>query len=323
LPYNWWGVLLKEHGSGWGWWLRYIAFLVSFLAIIQYFSSPDRIYWAVVTPANSWSFGPYVNHNHYAGLMEMLIPLSVGYWLARRKTDPLQAALAFSLLIPIVSVLLCASRGGLIALSAECVVLLLVLLKLARTRGRRPVRPTVVLAATALVVLGFSWIDPGDSFTRLETLVRPSLAKEVGFGNRKEVALDSLRIVRDHPWIGTGFGSFKTVYGQYQSFPDDSLWDHAHNDYVELLAETGLIGGGLTALAILLFLNLSFRRLLDRLARGSGWMALGAALGCCGLLVHSFFDFNLHLPANALWFALCVALATCRPGLVKAPPVPG
>ena len=219
--------------------------------------------------------------------------------------------------------LLCASRGGLIALAAECIVLLLVLLKLARTRGRRPVRPAVVLAAIALVVLGFTWIDPGDSLTRLETVVRPNLAKEIGFGNRKEVALDSLRIVRDHPWVGTGLGSFKTVYRQYQSFPDDSLWDHAHNDYAEVLAETGLIGGGLTALAILLFLNLSFRGLLDRLERGSGWMALGATLGCCGLLVHSFFDFNLHLPANALCFALCLALATSRPGFVKAPPVPG
>jgi hypothetical protein len=75
------------------------AFLLSLEAIIQHFSSPDRIYWAVATPANSWSFGPYVNHNHYAGLMEMLIPLSVGYWLARRKSDPLRAVLGFALLL--------------------------------------------------------------------------------------------------------------------------------------------------------------------------------------------------------------------------------
>jgi O-antigen ligase len=152
----------------------------------------------------------------------------------------------------------------------------------------------------------------------LETVVRPSLAKEVGFGNRKEVAVDSLRIVRDHPWVGTGLGSFKTVYAEYQSFPDDSLWDHAHNDYAEALAETGLIGGGLTVLAILLFLSLSFRGLLDRLTHGSGWMALGGTLGGCGLLVHTFFDFNFHLPANALWFAFCLALSTCGPGSVRS-----
>ena len=129
-----------------------------------------------------------------------------------------------------------------------------------------------MLAATGLVALGFSWIDPGSSLTRLETVVRPSLAKEVGFGNRKEVAVDSLRIVRDHPWVGTGLGSFKTVYAEYQSFPDDSLWDHAHNDYVEVLAETGLIGGSVIAAAILLFLGLSFR--------GSLAASLAAQVGC-------------------------------------------
>ena len=251
------------------------AFLLSLEAIIQHFSSPDQIYWEVNVTPGGWNFGPYVNDNHYAGLMEMLIPLAAAHWLARRRTDPWRPVLGFALLVPIVSLLLCASRGGLIALALECGVLLVVLFKLARAPGRRSIRPAVVLAAIALVVLGFMWVDPGDSSTRLQTLLRPSLAKEVGFGNRKTVALDSLGIVRDHPWLGTGLGSFKTVYGQYQSFPDDSLWDHAHNDYAEVLAETGIIGGGLTVLAILLFLNLSFRGLLDRLAQGSGWNGLG------------------------------------------------
>jgi len=285
------------------------AFLISLLAIIQYFSSPDRIYWTVTLPAANWSFGPYVNHNHYAGLMEMLIPLALGYWFTLRKGNPLRILLGLPLLLPIVSVLLCASRGGLIALSAEGVLLSVVLFKLARSHGRRPIRPASVLVAVAVVVAGCIWIVPGDNLTRLETLFQPRLAEEIGFGNRAEVALDSLRILRDHPWAGTGLGSFKTAYSQYQSFPDDLLWDHAHNDYAEALAETGFLGGSLIVAAMVLFLGLSFSGLLIRLTDGSGWMPFGAALGCCGLLVHSFFDFNLHLPANALWFAFCLALA--------------
>jgi len=295
------------------------AFLMSLLAIIQYFSSPDRIYWTVSLPAATWSFGPYVNHNHYAGLMEMLIPLAIGYWFTLRKGDPLRVLLGLPLLLPIVSVLLSASRGGLIALAAEGAVLLAVVYKLPRTHGRRPIRPASVLVAIAVVAVGCIWVVPGDNLTRLETLFQPKVAKEVGFGNRAEVALDSLRILRDHPWAGTGLGSFKSVYSQYQSFPDDNLWDHAHNDYAEALAETGFLGGSLIVAAIVLFLGLSFRGLLIRLTDGSGWMPFGAALGCCGLLVHSFFDFNLHLPANALWFALCLALATCGPRLMKSP----
>jgi len=293
------------------------AFLISLLAIIQYFSSPDRIYWSMSLPARSWSFGPYVNHNHYAGLMEMLIPLAMGYWFTLRKGDPRRVLLGLPLLLPIVSVLLSGSRGGLIALAVEGAVLLAALLRLPRTHGGRPIRPASVLFVIAVVAAGCIWVVPSANVTRLETLFQPKLAKEIGFGNRAEVALDAMRILRDHPWVGTGLGSFKRVYGQYQSFPDDNVWDHAHNDYAEELAETGLLGGSLIVAAIVLFLSLSFGGLLIRLTDGSGWIPFGAALGCCGLLVHSFFDFNLHLPANALWFAFCLALATTAPGPVK------
>jgi O-antigen ligase len=91
------------------------------------------------------------------------------------------------------------------------------------------------------------------------------------------------------------------------------LWiDYAHNDYLQALAETGLVGAVFIASALALFLRLAFRDL-PHAASDGGWIRLGAALGCCGLLVHSFFDFNLHIPANAAWFAVLAGLATISP----------
>ena len=113
--------------------------------------------------------------------------------------------------------------------------------------------------------------------------------------------------------MGVGLGSFETVFPRYQSFPSDAGWDHAHNDYVEALAETGLTGGALVLCALGLFFFLAFRNLRERLRFPTGQMQFAAALGCCGLLIHSFADFNLHIPANAAWFSVCAAIATSGP----------
>ena len=125
------------------------------------------------------------------------------------------------------------------------------------------------------------------------------------------MSLDSLGIVHDHVWLGTGLGSFETVYSRYQSFPSDLDWDHAHDDYAEALAETGLIGGILIVAAAALFLAGAFRNA-RRSESAAEWIQVGAAIGCCGLLFHSFMDFNFHIPANAMWFAACAALARSR-----------
>jgi O-antigen ligase len=147
---------------------------------------------------------------------------------------------------------------------------------------------------------------------------------EISLGDRLTVSADSLRIFRDHPWLGTGLGSFEAVFPEYQSFPSDLRYDHAHDEYAEALTETGLVGGALIVLALGLFFRNAFRNLNERLENEAGWIQMGAVLGCCGLLVHSFVDFNLHIPANAMWFALSFGIATSfsersRPGSQSPP----
>jgi O-antigen ligase len=285
------------------------AFALALFAILQFFSSHGLIYWVVRPQWGGYVFGPYVNHNHYAGLMEMLIPVAAGYALSRPANQPLRALLGFTVLVPIASLLLSGSRGGFVSLTAETAILGAILLRHGRLAGQPSwVAPAVV--SITLAGLLFFWMDPGDISKRLATVAEVTQAPEATLGERKAVAVDSLRILRDHPWLGAGLGSFETAYPRYQSFPAGHVYDHAHNDYAEALAETGLVGGILIVVALGLFLRLAFKNLGERLRHQAGWIQFGGTLGCCGLLVHSSVDFNLHIPANAAWFAVCAALGT-------------
>jgi len=126
-------------------------------------------------------------------------------------------------------------------------------------------------------------------------------------------------MLRDHPVLGVGLGGFETAYPRYQSFPSDLWIDHAHNDYAEAVAETGLVGAVLIFSALALFFWLAFRDWSQRLRPGGSWIRLGAALGCSGMLVHSLVDFNLHIPANAAWFAVLAGIATAEKPLRTFP----
>jgi O-antigen ligase len=169
------------------------------------------------------------------------------------------------------------------------------------------------MAAVVTILAGvmlFAYVDPGWVARRLGSVVyvQDSWAEWAGF--RKSYALDALRMWRAHPVLGVGLGDFETAYPRYQSFPSDLWIDHAHNDYVEAVAETGLVGAVLILSLLALFFRLAFRDWGRPLRSQGSWIRLGAAIGCCGMLVHSFVDFNLHIPANAAWFAVLGGIAT-------------
>ena len=117
-------------------------------------------------------------------------------------------------------------------------------------------------------------------------------------------------IFLDHPVLGTGLGTLQQVYPPYESLYDGKIVNHTHNDYLEALAETGILGG----LCCAWFVGVLFLVALRSLREGSNSFAaalrLAGLAGCCGILVHSLVDFNLHIPANAYFFFLMALLAT-------------
>ena len=254
-------------------------------------------------------FGPYVNRNHFAGLVELIAPLGLSILMlrgVRRDQLPLVALFTF---LPVGALFLSASRGGITSFVAEVALLgLLIWVHRGVRRSLAAAAAVVVLAAGVVAWLGVGRaLDRFTSFQKLEvTEVR-----------RVSIVTDSWRIFRDHPVRGTGLGTLQVVFPRYESVYDGKVANHAHNDYVELLAETGVIGG----LCFAVFLFLVFRRSWDEIQATLNpqdlALRMGALVACFGLLVHSLVDFNLHIPSNALVFFLLavVASSTARPDL--------
>ncbi len=127
---------------------------------------------------------------------------------------------------------------------------------------------------------------------------------------RDEVALDTVAMWRDHFWVGTGADTFfqAYVYGGYMS-PDSLYYRHPENDYLEIGSGFGFIGFALLGTAVLTSLwqsLLAQRRRGSRVRQGLGFASM---MGITSILIHSFADFNLHIPANSLWFVVLLAFA--------------
>ncbi len=288
------------------------GFVFSFLSILQFLWNPGRILW--VGHYLGGPFGPYVDRDHYAGLMEMVYPVSAAYVLSRPKGDSLNGMLGFAVLVPVVSILLTGSRGGLVSSIGETAILgaILIWRNPFPSRRRRVAAAGLALVAVAGV---FFWLVPTYVLTKLGTI--GNYVPEAGEGSRLTLWRNSLGIFRDHPLVGAGMGSFVAAYPAHQTEVSDLVTEHAHNDYVEALSETGLLGGVLILAALILFMHIIFRNLVVQLQHEPGWIQLGAATACCGLLIHSFVDFNLHIPANAAWFAFCAGLASLSGRMIQ------
>src|ERR1700676_3136114 len=284
------------------WFLLSLGFAVSLFAILQHFTFNGKLYWVRELKYGGIPFGPYVNRNHFAGLMELLIPPGLAIQiLGAERRDQLPLITLFTLL-PIGALFLSASRGGLISFLAE-IGLLAILIFFRRREGKELVAAgLVVVLAIALV----SWLGIGRALERFASYK----SLEVSEGRRVEMLHGTWRIFLDHPIAGTGLGTLQEVFPHYETIYDGLIVNHSHNDYAEALAETG-VTGGLCCLAFLGLLawtggkNLVAEKEVMNLAYHSG-----ALVACFGLLVHATVDFNFHIPSNALLFLLQAALAT-------------
>ena len=130
---------------------------------------------------------------------------------------------------------------------------------------------------------------------------------------RLKINRDALHMFAQRPILGWGLGTFETVYPQFRSFYTDLLVDKAHNDYAQLLAETGLLGFALMIWFLVSAIRPAVPKIRNWPSDINGAIALVALIGISGILVHSFVDFNLEIPANALLFYVLCAVAAMDP----------
>lgn len=277
-------------------------------------SGHDRIWHLPKNHFLDCATGTFVNRNHYACLLSMSLACGAGLILhnaKRRRATPGQGIvgwfradnvrnllLGLLLLVGLAGLLLSFSRAG-IALG-----LLAVGMTLLAAGGfqRFRFRAMVAAAVIAVAVVPLAVVGP-------ERLVeRYAASGEELAASRLIVWRDSLSLLPGFPLVGTGFGTFAAAYPLARSPEIRKFFSHTHSDPLQLLVEGGAVAGVCMALLLFSLLGLMVRSL----ASGKGTLAVGFAAGLVAMLLHSFVDFNFHIPSNA---ATAAVLAGVLEGL--------
>jgi O-antigen ligase len=287
---------------GFLWFMMSFGFLVAVFGILQHLTFNGNLYWFREMRYGGIPFGPYVNRNHFAGFAELVIPVSLVPLVLGKVRRERWFIVAILALVTIGALFLSASRGGILSFVAEIGILTLLIL-VRRSGGRHVLAGGVVLLLAFLLV---SWLGVRQILERFSSLQ----SLEVTVGKRASMRHDAWRIFRDHPWTGAGLGTLPIVFPAYESLYDAKIVNHAHNDYLEMLADTGLAGALCCAWFLGVLFVVSLRLLLLTDNSFAAVLHLSGLVACCGFLVHSLVDFNLHMPGNALLFFLMTLLAT-------------
>jgi O-antigen ligase len=311
-----------------GWWLRdrmwiatapvvCIAWAESALGLIQFYSM--RGGGLKVGSAT----GTYVNRNHFAGLLELAFPLalmwSISVWRSgvTRPAQTTNVALRAALLLGMAACILAGivvslSRMGFLSTIIAAGVTLLMLFVAGRFRKADDGRMTWGWLIPFIPLLAALWLLPTRELT--ERLGGMTTTAELSTDNRIDIWRDTLRMAPAYTWVGCGLGAYEKGMYAYKTVAPTNTLDFAHNDYLQVFVELGVIG---TALAggLLGWILWRAAAVVLRERRSRNWeLAMGLFAALLSLSFHSLADFNLYIPANALVFAWLGGLAV-SPGL--------
>lgn len=281
--------------------LFWFGFGLSVFAVVQNFTGTRNLYWIRECQVTGF-FGPFVNKNHFAGLIEVLLPLGLGPMLTGAVPRDRRMMMIFVAAVMLGAVALSRSRGGLLVMVAQ-VGLLIAMTVIARRlatsdRHRAPALVAVVLTAVLSAVC-IGWLGAGaigESFSSL-----PSDMASRTETSRLEIWKATGLLIAANPVTGSGFGAYGTAVLPYWTSTEYSTLLYAHNDYLQVVADAG-IPGALLAILLVGVVGVSLMRSIRIMEPGLRGVAIGAGVACIGLLLHSVVDFNLQIPSNAIAF---------------------
>ena len=289
---------------------------MAFFGILQRLANPEGIYGMRETP-QAIPFGPFVNQHHFASFMQMTSGLTLAFLLGATLKLDKKILLLIALVVMSAATILTGSRGGFIGIFS--VFLLVIVLHAISGRWSNPAESAslqtgrlrsvggpIALVCIALLVLGVVlFIGGEDSLMRGIGLSLDDPDITTGRSHFWSVAL---KMFLDHPFIGVGWEAFGVAFTPYDTNNGYFRVDQAHNEYLQVLAEGGILGFACLAA----FIYLLFRKSWRTIRRSSGMIreaSIGALAGCFGIMVHSVFDFPLRTPSNAFFFLLLSAIA--------------
>jgi len=262
--------------------------------------------------------GTFMNRNHLAGFLEMSLAIGIGLMITNLSNDRAQgwrnrlrklletlispkALIRLTLIIMCIGLIMSKSRMGNSAFFASLLISGVLFLLISRHAKRSTSIFLISLIVLDILLVG-SWIGLGRVVQRLEDT---NMVTE----HRDEVGRDTLTMIAAQPFTGIGAGNYFSVFPNFQQADIHNHYYHAHNDYLEFISESGLIGLLPLALAVLYCLFLSAKTMRRRRSPLMLGMAFAAFMGILSILIHSTVDFNLQIPANAVMFLLLMSLA--------------
>ena len=294
----------------------------AFFGLVQYLSGWQHIFAYVKKFDLEEATGTYINRNHFAAFLEMILPFSLAfvfYEYAKLQGDrdsgiklrnvigkSAAQRLILSLAVSVVlsaALIFSRSRMGILAATASILVIF-ALVAISRFHGRMG----SLLAATFIIlsVCLALWIGPGPIVSRFQTV-----NEEYSLGGQSRISMwrDALPLINHHPWLGTGLGTFPIAYTSSQTAFLTQFVNHAHNDYLEIAADLGIPAALILFVSILFILGRAIRSFLFGERDFERVVALGCVGSIAAILLHGFADFNLYIPANALLFSTILGLA--------------
>lgn len=283
------------------WLIIIFGFLYAFFAILQGVLSPDKIY-GIYERQFASPFGSFVNRHNFAALMEMTIAVPLGMIFSGAVERDRRLLFITAIGLMGVALLLSGSRGGLVALLAE-IFFLVILTTKTKSYSQMALKIGLSVALVAVIIAGSMLVGGESSLTRLaETSVSKDFTTD-----RTHIWSVTLEVIKTNLPFGAGLGAFGVAYTPYDSMSGLERVEQAHNDYLQVLADAGLVGLIIGAFFVFWLFRTGLQNIKteNNFRRG---VAAGALSGCFAILVHSVFDFVLHTTAIALLFLTLVSL---------------
>ncbi|MDY6987204.1 MAG: O-antigen ligase family protein [Thermodesulfobacteriota bacterium] len=281
----------------------------SFLALfglIKYLGEISPAWWDYDVQSKGLA-ATFVNRNHLAGYMEMAIPVAMGLLIAAKRGWQ-KALCAFSIFFLSVALTLSLSRGGWI--SGVFALGLMVCLYVVKAKKHYKGLMAGAVAVATVVVL--TALASAPVIGRLETLTHgEDMGRQQG---RPAVWAKTVDLIKDHPILGTGPGTFPIAFTPYRPAGVNSRYDYPHNDYLHFVSETGLFTVGIMLWLVVAAFCTAMGRIRATKSRLTLGITLGALAGMVALMVHSMVDFNLHIMANATVFTVLAGLVMSPAG---------
>ncbi|MGC2237253.1 MAG: O-antigen ligase family protein [Pyrinomonadaceae bacterium] len=283
------------------WLITIFGFIFAFFAILQNVLSPGKIF-GIYEPEFAEPYGTFVNRHNFAAYMEMTIAVPLGLLFA--GAIPKDKRLLFITAVGLmgVALLLSGSRGGFVSLLAA-IFFLIILTTETKSYGRLGLKIGLAVLLVGTIIAGAILIGGESSLTRIaETAASDNITT-----NRTHIWNITLSVIKTYPIFGTGLGGYAAAYTNFDTMNGAMRVEQAHNDYLQILTDAGLIGLVIAAFFVFQLFRNGLRNAKESNLFNRG-IVVGALAGCFAILVHSLFDFVLHTSAVTYLFITLVAL---------------